>query len=413
MESLKIDILRNFARLLGKEDPAIAMAEQNDRTAEGKSQFVWAIKDINFDVNRGEIIGIIGKNGAGKSTLLKILSRVATPTMGSVKIRGRVSSLLEVGSGFHPELTGRENIYLNGSILGMRRKELDKKLDAIVDFSGVERYIDTPVKRYSSGMYVRLAFAVAAHLDPDILIVDEVLAVGDDEFQKKAIGKMKEVSSKDGRTIIIVSHSMSTISKFATRSILLHQGMLSDIGPTENIIEKYLTTAVRERRTSYEKAQIDQIVENTQFMEEDFFDVNYARMCDKDGISKDRFSSDEKIFFKIGFSVFKKLKGFRLLVLISNKDGVEIMSSNFVEDPYLLKYETIDTGEYNWSCILPENLFGETKFFVSISVYVPYVQHRVFDHIFSFTIDYKGYNGILRLTQAASPIKLQVPWTEK
>ncbi|MFZ9295445.1 MAG: ABC transporter ATP-binding protein, partial [Bacteroidia bacterium] len=199
------DLNRWWHRLRGKEDPYLKIGETNDTTKKGKSDLVWALRDINFDVKQGEVLGIIGKNGAGKSTLLKILSRVTSPTVGEIKVKGRIASLLEVGTGFHPELTGRENIFLNGAIMGMSKQEISSKFDEIVDFSGVERYIDTPVKRYSSGMYVRLAFAVAAHLEPEILIVDEVLAVGDAEFQKKCMGKMKDVSGA-GRTVLFVSH---------------------------------------------------------------------------------------------------------------------------------------------------------------------------------------------------------------
>jgi len=211
------DLNRTWQRLRGKEDPYLMIGEENDRTQKGSSDYVWALKDINFSVQHGEVLGIIGRNGAGKSTLLKILSRTTSPTTGSVKIKGRVASLLEVGTGFHPELSGRENIFLNGAILGMSKQEIKSKFDEIVDFSGVERYIDTPVKRYSSGMYVRLAFGVAAHLEPEILIVDEVLAVGDAEFQKKALGKMKDVSNRQGRTVLFVSHNIPAIKSLCTR----------------------------------------------------------------------------------------------------------------------------------------------------------------------------------------------------
>jgi lipopolysaccharide transport system ATP-binding protein len=233
------DINRWWHRILGNEDPYLKIGETNDRTQKGNSEYVWALKDINFDVKKGDVVGIIGRNGAGKSTLLKILSRTTAPTTGQVKIKGRVASLLEVGTGFHPELSGRDNIFLNGSILGMNRREIKSKFEEIVDFAGVERYIDTPVKRYSSGMYVRLAFAVAAHLDPDILIVDEVLAVGDAEFQKKCLGKMKDVSVNDGRTVLFVSHNMSAIRNLCNEVILMNMGTVESTGPTEDIINSY------------------------------------------------------------------------------------------------------------------------------------------------------------------------------
>jgi len=226
--------------VLHKEDPYLKVGSVNDRSKAADSEFVWALKDIDFKVEQGDVVGIIGKNGAGKSTLLKILSRVTGPTTGSVRARGKIGSLLEVGTGFHPEMTGRENIYMNGAILGMTRQEISRKLDEIVDFSGCERYIDTPVKRYSSGMTVRLGFAVAAFLDPEILVVDEVLAVGDAEFQKKAIGKMQDVSRGEGRTVLFVSHNMASVRQLCNLGILLCNGTVDDIGQTEMIINKYL-----------------------------------------------------------------------------------------------------------------------------------------------------------------------------
>ncbi len=226
-------------RVLQQEDPFLKIGESNDRSKKGSSDLVYSLKDINFEIAQGDAVGIIGRNGAGKSTLLKILSRVTTPSTGKINIKGRVASLLEVGTGFHPELTGRENIYLNGAILGMRKKEIDRKLDEIIDFSGVERYIDTPVKRYSSGMYVRLAFAVAAHLESEILIVDEVLAVGDAEFQKKCLGKMGEVSKGEGRTVLFVSHNMAAVQSLCNKGMLLKNGSVSFIGSIETTTNLY------------------------------------------------------------------------------------------------------------------------------------------------------------------------------
>lgn len=228
--------------VLRKEDPYLQIGETNERSTKGDSDYVWALKDINFEVEKGEVLGIIGRNGAGKSTLLKILSRVTTPTTGIIKVRGRIASLLEVGTGFHPELTGRENIYMNGSIMGMTRAEISSKLDEIVEFAGIARYLDTPAKRYSTGMIVRLGFAIAAHLEPDILVVDEVLAVGDAEFQKKAIGKMKEVSGDEGRTVLFISHQLNTIAALCKNSILLKNGKIHDFGPSQEVINGYLSS---------------------------------------------------------------------------------------------------------------------------------------------------------------------------
>lgn len=237
--SLAHDVNRTWYRLLGKEDPYTKIGEVNDRSMKGSTGYIWALKDIDFEINKGEVLGIIGRNGAGKSTLLKILSRTTLPTTGDIKIKGRIASLLEVGTGFHPELTGRENIFLNGAILGMTRREIRSKLDEIIQFAGVERFIDTPVKRYSSGMFVRLAFGVAAHLEPDILIVDEVLAVGDAEFQKKAIGKMKDVSGQEGRTVLFVSHIMMAVQALCTKVMYLDNGLLKEIGNTREVINAY------------------------------------------------------------------------------------------------------------------------------------------------------------------------------
>jgi lipopolysaccharide transport system ATP-binding protein len=239
--SISHDLNRWWHTLRGKEDPYLKIGETNDRSKKGDSEYVWSLKDINFEIEQGNAVGIIGRNGAGKSTLLKILSRVTGPTTGSLKVKGRIASLLEVGTGFHPELSGRENIFLNGAILGMRKHEIQRKFDEIVDFSGVERYIDTPVKRYSSGMYVRLAFAVAAHLESEILIVDEVLAVGDAEFQKKCLGKMGDVNKGEGRTVLFVSHNMGAIKTLCRKGILLQNGLLrAQDDNLENIIDLYL-----------------------------------------------------------------------------------------------------------------------------------------------------------------------------
>jgi len=226
-------------KVLKQEDPFLKIGETNDRANKGMSDIVYSLQDINFEINQGDAVGIIGRNGAGKSTLLKILSRVTTPTTGKINIKGRVASLLEVGTGFHPELTGRENIYLNGAILGMRKREIDRKLDEIIDFSGVERYIDTPVKRYSSGMYVRLAFAVAAHLESEILIVDEVLAVGDAEFQKKCLGKMGEVSKGEGRTVLFVSHNMAAVQSLCNKGIMLKNGCIHYNAEINDLVQFY------------------------------------------------------------------------------------------------------------------------------------------------------------------------------
>jgi lipopolysaccharide transport system ATP-binding protein len=239
--TVRDDLKRWWHTVRGKEDPFLKIGEANNRAVKGDSEYVWSLKDINFEINQGESVGIVGRNGAGKSTLLKILSQVTQPTTGKIYTKGRIASLLEVGTGFHPEMTGRENIYLNGAILGMRKNEITRKLDEIIAFSGVERYIDTPVKRYSSGMYVRLAFAVAAHLESEILIVDEVLAVGDAEFQKKCLGKMNDISKGEGRTVLFVSHNMGAVKSLCNRGVLLENGRSVYNGNIDYVIDEYLS----------------------------------------------------------------------------------------------------------------------------------------------------------------------------
>lgn len=239
--TVRDDLKRWWYNVRGKDDPFLKIGEANDRSTKGESDYVWSLRDINFEINQGDSVGIIGRNGAGKSTLLKILSQVTQPTTGKIYTKGRIASLLEVGTGFHPEMTGRENIYLNGAILGMRKEEITRKFDEIVAFSGVERYIDTPVKRYSSGMYVRLAFAVAAHLESEILIVDEVLAVGDADFQKKCLGKMNDVSKGEGRTVLFVSHNMAAVKSLCNKGIVLENGLIKKIDFVENAVAYYLS----------------------------------------------------------------------------------------------------------------------------------------------------------------------------
>src|SRR5579859_6145344 len=303
--TLSHDLKRWWHLVRGKEDPFLKVGEANDRTTAGEGEYVWALRDINFEVRQGEVLGVIGRNGAGKSTLLKILSKTTSPTTGQVKIKGRIASLLEVGTGFHPELTGRENIFLNGAILGMTKKEIRKKFDEIVDFAGVERYVDTPVKRYSSGMYVRLAFAVAAFLEPEILIVDEVLAVGDAEFQKKCLGKMQDVSEKEGRTILFVSHNMGAIKSLCTKGMLLEKGRLSFVGETNAAINKYLRAGLVESKGYYKNP--------SPRLEPDILEI---KVLGKDSNISERFAFDEEIRIvfrlKVSQKHFDALLGFRV-----------------------------------------------------------------------------------------------------
>ncbi len=267
--TLSHDLNRWWAtKILGKEDPYLKIGETNDRSKKGSSDFVWALRDITFDVEQGDVVGIIGKNGAGKSTLLKLLSRITSPSTGVIRARGRIGSLLEVGTGFHPEMTGRENIYMNGSIMGMTRAEITRKLDEIVDFAGVERYLDTPVKRYSSGMKVRLGFAVAAFMEPEILVVDEVLAVGDAEFQKKAIGKMQDVSQGGGRTVLFVSHNMDSMLNLCRKGVLLENGSVKYMNDIKSTVAEYIGGGNTDFRftQSEEEAKKDLYISSVRFL---------------------------------------------------------------------------------------------------------------------------------------------------
>ncbi|HEY4155674.1 MAG TPA: ABC transporter ATP-binding protein [Puia sp.] len=312
------DLNRWWHVVRGKDDPYLKIGDENDRSQKGSSDYVWALQGINFKVQQGEVLGIIGRNGAGKSTLLKILSRTTAPTAGSVKIKGRVASLLEVGTGFHPELSGRDNIFLNGTILGMTKSEIRKKFDAIVDFAGVERYIDTPVKRYSSGMYVRLAFAVAAHLEPEILIVDEVLAVGDAEFQKKCIGKMKEVSDRDGRTVLFVSHNMAAISALCSRAILLNNGIVSFNGPTPEALREYIFSNKLEAHGQV----IFNGAERERFGEKRYATWKTIQLLNQDGLVSDTFLMGEKMKLSLELEVHKPSEDFEIGIGIGNLQEV-------------------------------------------------------------------------------------------
>ncbi|HEY4151081.1 MAG TPA: ABC transporter ATP-binding protein, partial [Chitinophagaceae bacterium] len=321
--TLSQDIERMWYRVRGKEDPFLKIGEVNDRAVKGQSDMVWSLKDINFEIQHGDAVGIIGRNGAGKSTLLKILSRVTSPTTGSIKVKGRIASLLEVGTGFHPELTGKENIFLNGAILGMRKAEIKRKFDEIVDFSGVERYIDTPVKRYSSGMYVRLAFAVAAHLESEILIVDEVLAVGDAEFQKKCLSKMNEVSKSEGRTILFVSHTMPAVKQLCNKSILLNKGQVELEGPTIDVINYYLS----------DKSVVPEgnvIIPDNEH--QDFYFTGIAVLNDK-GEDQSIATNENPFFVDISFVVTRPVSNVEISICFKNSAGINVfftsLSDNF------------------------------------------------------------------------------------
>jgi len=323
--------------VMHKEDPYLKIGETNDRAHKGESEYVWALKDINFKVEEGDVVGIIGKNGAGKSTLLKLLSRVTAPTTGKITAYGRIASLLEVGTGFHPEMTGRENIYMNGAIMGMTKAEITRKLDEIIDFSGCERYIDTPVKRYSSGMTVRLGFAIAAHLEPDILVVDEVLAVGDAEFQKKAIGKMQDISQGGGRTVLFVSHNMASIRALCHSGILLSNGSIAFCGEINNTVETYLKVASTLPISpfvliddSYRANKEDRIAEFISFEQ-----INKSMT----------YASDEDIIIHIKVKSSKDIPNCRICNTIRANDSTSICNNSSTDTFHIHKGEEL-TIEY-------------------------------------------------------------------
>ena len=357
--TLQHDIKRWWANITGQEDPYLKIGEANDRTQKGDSDYVWALKDINFQVEQGQAVGIIGRNGAGKSTLLKLLSRVTKPTTGSIKYKGRIASLLEVGTGFHPEMTGRENIYLNGAILGMTRKEITRKFDEIVDFAGVERYIDTPVKRYSSGMYVRLAFAVAAHLESEILIVDEVLAVGDAEFQKKCLGKMGDVTKGEGRTILFVSHNMAAIQNLCDYGAYMENGTIRYSGGIQKAIDSYLlgNNANLETKNLVKK-----------FKSEFKTNIKSLSLIDVDSqLEKTSFKMGEKIKLRIELDIQESFNDLGINVRMNDvygngiaawrtsEMGIELDSTSKIIELIIDKLNVFD-GIYNFSLSLNNGL---------------------------------------------------------
>jgi lipopolysaccharide transport system ATP-binding protein len=338
-------------KIRGKEDPFLKIGQTNDRTIKGDSDIVWSLKDINFEIEQGDAVGIIGRNGAGKSTLLKLLSRVTAPTTGNIKVKGRIASLLEVGTGFHPELTGRENIFLNGAILGMRKREIARKLDEIIDFSGVERYIDTPVKRYSSGMYVRLAFAVAAHLESEILIVDEVLAVGDAEFQKKCLGKMGEVSKGEGRTILFVSHNMASVKALCQSGILLENGLVKNLGTAESVVRNYL--GGNSDNLNYRK--INSI--NYGFELLDFRITNTGTGID------DPILRDEEIHFSFNYNNQNNEIGLYFNIKIKDEEGRYLITT--VSE---ISESIIGPGRGSAQMVIPAGFFNEGQYFIDLMI---------------------------------------------
>ena len=398
-KTLSHDIRRWWlTSIMGKEDPYLKIGETNDRATKGNSEYVWALRDIDFKVEQGDVVGIIGKNGAGKSTLLKLLSRVTGPTTGTIRAHGRIGSLLEVGTGFHGEMTGRENIFMNGAILGMTRNEIQAKLDEIIDFSGCERYIDTPVKRYSSGMTVRLGFAVAAFLDPEILVVDEVLAVGDAEFQKKAIGKMKDVSQGEGRTVLFVSHNMDSMLNLCSQGVLLDKGEIVYSGGIEETVNTYIKGEAS--RSEYGSARKNKNIYISRFQS-----INERTQTNI-------FKFDEQPTFNIYIerSDLYRIEGIVLGVSIKTTRNTRICSME-----YRLSENLFQGNQTEISLILPASLLAPGEYYIESALHRPNVE--IYDLILdtcSFVIQdnntqYLKYNGVNQGVILINPTwKLQI-----
>lgn len=405
--TLSHDLNRWWARVRGKEDPYLKIGETNVRNSRGDSEYVWALKDINLDIMQGEVVGIIGKNGAGKSTLLKILSKVTGPTTGRIDFNGRIGSLLEVGTGFHPELTGRENIYLNGAILGMTKAEIRSKLDEIIDFSGCERYIDTPVKRYSSGMMVRLGFAVAAHLEPEILVVDEVLAVGDAEFQKKAIGKMHEVSEEHGRTVLFVSHSMPAISQLTKRCILVDQGEVLEDNTTDIVVEKYLGRNLVTSGRATEK-DIAEKCDGAIKRHNPTIKVLGVELMDIHKKVRSSFVSDEEIIVSVIYECIKEIHDLRVVVSIVDQQNNNIYTTQNVDDSTISCHHV--SGIYHAYCTIPPDTFGGKTYYITIQLINCKTEHIVLSHILTFDVLFKGFHANQYGTLPNSFIRPKLKW---
>lgn len=380
------------------------LRKRNDENGSGK---IWALRDISFDVQQGQVLGVIGRNGAGKSTLLKILSRVTEPSEGTAQIRGQVGSLLEVGTGFHPELTGRENIYLNGAILGMNKIEIDSKFDQIVGFAEVEKFIDTPVKRYSSGMYLRLAFAVAAHLEPDILVVDEVLAVGDAEFQRRCLGKMSDVA-KQGRTVLFVSHNMSAILRLTEETIVLEKGRLVLQAATQEAVDHYLASGYSQ--TGQRTWDEDEIPESAK----PFCPIS-LQLCDQKGDTIDTARSTEPMAIRVEYQLEAPITGLRVGVYLMTTRGEYVFTSFDTDHPELYEHFSVrPAGHYVSSCTIPANFLNEGRYVLGINASSFRVKRYFQDEqALTFTVDVSGAPGMQWPENRLGPVRPSLEWSIK
>ncbi|MEC7502159.1 MAG: ABC transporter ATP-binding protein [Planctomycetota bacterium] len=385
------DLNRWWCRMRGRPDPYQCIGKDNVREKPG-GDYVWALRDVSLGIEQGEIIGIIGRNGAGKSTLLKLLSRVTAPTTGTIRAKGRIASLLEVGTGFHPELTGRENIFLNGAILGMTRSEIRRQFEAIVEFSGCSKYIDTPVKRYSSGMHVRLAFAVAAHLESEILVVDEVLAVGDADFQSKCIGKMRDVSQQSGRTILFVSHNMGAVKKLCPQSVLIQHGQLQEHGDTGDVINTYLLgDSNSNRRRSWGTSNPAECEEIT---------LHEVSVCDQNGSYESMIATDTPLQVHIRYSLKKPIHQLRVSLLLMTSDGTAVIStSDMMAD---ITNDPRPVGEYTSTCSIPPHLLNRIQYVIRIDFEIPGETSLLSGHHIAFDVSELTINQLGR-TRSTPP----------
>ena len=381
---------------------AKAMIGKSDRRM--NQNYVWALKDVSFDLEEGKVLGIVGRNGAGKSTLLKILSRVTEPTVGTVTVRGRVGSLLEVGTGFHPELTGRENIYMNGAILGMKRSEIDAKFDEIVDFSEVTQFIDTPVKRYSSWMYLRLAFTVAAHLEPEILVVDEVLAVGDAEFQKKCLGKMGDVAQQ-GRTVLFVSHNMSAILRLTQEAVVLNKGQLIMRGPTQEAVDYYLSSGQSQAgERTWDADEVPAVSAP--------FTPISLKVKERSGKVVDTIRSTETVTVEFEYKLSSPVTGLRVGLYVSTMRGEYVFTSFDTDSPELYeKFDSRNAGHYISRAELPADIFNEGRYTVGVNASSFGVRRYFMDeNALAFNVDISGAPGTQWGEPRVGPVRPRLVW---
>lgn len=408
--TLSKDLNRTWAKLRGKPDPYATIVELNDRTQKSSSNLVYALKNINFSVEQGDILGIIGKNGAGKSTLLKILSQITSPSTGSVKMKGRVASLLEVGTGMHPEMTARQNIYLNGSLMGMRRYEIRSKLDEIVAFAGIDKYIDTPVKRFSSGMTVRLGFAIAAFLEPEILIVDEVLAVGDAEFQKKAIGKMQDVSKGEGRTVLFVSHNLASVQTLCSKAICIDKGMITYQNKTDKVIQYYLGLDKEQKTTAY--LNLEEENESIQRTgPKNIFEIKKIKLKNHLNHLSNAVLFGKPINIEIEFNVLRKCDKTEIGIAINNGQGIVL--GGFVSNWNNLT-EVFEEGTHTVNVTIPFLYLVAGTY--QISVWIKEQSALVDDQIsraLSFSVIDSDMNGRKTIITSYPHLNLTFPsdWT--